>query len=260
MHDQPYIILTMKWGTLYSADYVNVLFNACKKYIHHPFRFICMTDNSEGIFQGVEILPIPEMDLGENRFAFGGWPKLSVFKKDLFGLTGRALFIDLDTVIVGDITPMLETPGQIVLIREWRRFVDYFRKRKVNGMTSIFAFTLGSQTQIYDTFMKNPDHAFANYRSEQRWVTDYAADMHFWTKKLVVSFKRNLLAPPLLNRFITPKSPASETAVVAFHGVPRPIDVIANKNKPWGKWSRWGRGPVKFVRDFWLDNGGTDPT
>ncbi|MCP5088440.1 MAG: hypothetical protein GY952_16745 [Rhodobacteraceae bacterium] len=260
MSNQPYVILTMKWGTLYAADYVNVLYNALTKHLDHPFRFICMTDDANGIVDGVEIFPIPEMDLGENRFAFGGWPKIAVFQKDLFGLEGRALFVDLDTVITGDIKPMFEAEGGVVLIREWKRFVDHFRPRKVNGMTSIFAFTLGDQTAIYDTFMENPDHAFENYRSEQRWVTDYATDMRFWGPKQVVSFKRDLLAPPLLNRIISPKAPGPETSVVAFHGVPRPIDVVPDNNETWGKWSRWGRGPVKFVRDFWIENGGTDPT
>ena len=254
------MILTMKWGTLYAADYVNVLYNAISKNLDHPFRFVCMTDNASGIIDGVEVLPIPEMDLGANRFAFGGWPKLSVFRKDLFGLQGRALFVDLDTVIVGDMTPMFQAPGGVVLIREWRRVVDYFRPRKVNGMTSIFAFTLGGQSQIYNQFMANPDHAFENYRSEQRWVTNYATDMRFWGEKQVVSFKRDLLAPPLLNRVIPPKTPGPETSVVAFHGVPRPIDVVPDNNETWGKWSRWGRGPVKFVRDFWIENGGNDPT
>ncbi len=260
MSDKPYVILTMKWGTLYGADYVNVLYNATRKFLDHPFRFICMTDDASGIVDGVEIMPIPEMDLGEGRFAFGGWPKLAVFKQDLFGLEGRALFVDLDTVIVGDMKPMLEAEGGVVLIREWKRFVDYFRPRRVNGMTSIFAFTLGEQTQIYDKFMENPDYAFENYRSEQRWVTDTATDMRFWGPKQVVSFKRDLLAPPLLNRFIPPKAPEPETTMVAFHGVPRPIDVVPDNNKPWGKWSRWGRGAVPFVRDFWISNGGTDPS
>ncbi len=260
MTEHPYIILTMKWGSLYPADYVNVLYSAFKKHLKAPFRFICMTDDDSGIIDGVEIFPIPEMNLGENRFAFGGWPKISVFAGDLFGLKGRALFVDLDTVIVGDLQPLLQAEGGVVLIREWRRFVDYFRPRRVNGMTSIFAFTLGEQTRIYDEFMKNPDHAFDNYRNEQRWVTDYAKDMRFWDPKRVVSFKRDLLAPPLVNRFVAPKEPGNEVSVVVFHGEPRPIDVVPNDNRPWGKWTRYGRGAVPFVRDFWIENGGTDPT
>lgn len=259
MGQDPYIILTMKWGTLYAPDYVNVLFNAFARHLDAPHRFICMTDDPAGIDPGVEIFPIPEMDLGENRFAFGGWPKLAVFRKDLFGLKGRALFVDLDTVIVGDLEPLLQAEGGVVLIREWRRFVDYFRPRRVNGMTSIFAFTLGAQTQIYDRFMANPDQAFENYRSEQRWVTDHANDMQFWDPTRVISFKRDLLPAPGLNRVLPPKQPDARVSVVCFHGEPRPIDVVPDLNQAWGKPTRYGRGAVPFVRDFWLSNGGRDP-
>lgn len=260
MAEKRFVILTMKWGSLYSADYVNVLYNACQKYITKPFRFVCMTDDATGIVDGVEIFPIPEMEISKEHYAFGGWPKLAMFKKNLFGLEGRALFMDLDTVLVGDITPMLERSGGVILIREWRRFIDYFRPRRVNGMTSIFAFTLGEQTQIYDRFIENPDYAFENYRSEQRWVTDHINDMQFWDHIQVVSFKRNLLPPPIINRFKPPKNPSQKTAVVVFHGIPRPIDVVPDNEAYWGKWSRQGRGPVKWVRDFWIENGGNDPT
>lgn len=259
MAADPYIILTMKWGTLYSADYVNVLYSAFQKHLDAPFRFICMTDDETEIVEGVECFPIPEMELGENRFAFGGWPKISVFKNDLLGLRGRALFVDLDTVIIGDMKPFFEAKGDVVLIREWRRLVDYFRPRRVNGMTSIFAFTLGEQTQIYDAFMADPDTHFAKYRNEQRFVTDYATSMQFWTSKQLVSFKRDLLPPPFLNWFFKPKAPDPGVAVVIFHGDPRPIDVVPDKNQKWGKFFRHGRGAVPFVRKFWLENGGRDP-
>ena len=142
---------------------------------------------------------------------------------------------------------------------EWRRFADYFRKWGVNGMTSIFAFTLGEQAQILQKFMDDPDYAFANYRSEQRWVTDTANDMRFWPEGWVVSFKRNLLAPPLLNRVIPPKSPPPGARIVAFHGEPRPIHVVPDRGQRWGSWSRYGRGAVPFVRDYWLRYGGSEP-
>ena len=39
----------MKWGNLYSSDYVNVLYNATKRNITGDFRFICLTDKNDGI-------------------------------------------------------------------------------------------------------------------------------------------------------------------------------------------------------------------
>jgi hypothetical protein len=52
-------ICCLKYGTLYPADYVNVLFNAARKAMRGPFRFICLTDRAEGLLPGIEVLPIP---------------------------------------------------------------------------------------------------------------------------------------------------------------------------------------------------------
>ncbi len=254
-----YVVMCMKWGTLYGPDYVNVLYRAVCDHLDAVFRFVCLTDNSDGVDENVECFPIPDMNLEQGNFGFGGWPKLSVFKEDLYGLEGRCLFIDLDSIIVGDLKPMLEKEGGICVIREWRRFADYFRRRQVNGATGVFTFTLGSQSYLYDLFVSDPVKATSDFRSEQRFVTAYAKDMQFWPHPWVISFKRHLLAAPLLNRFIKPANPGPDVKIVAFHGDPRPIHVVSDKNQPWGKWSRYGRGAVPFVRNYWLKYGGSEP-
>lgn len=256
---QPYVVMCMKWGTLYGPDYANVLYRAVADYLDAPFRFVCLTDDPAGLDPSIEHFPIPDMGLGEGKFTFGGWPKLSVFKQDLYGLSGRCLFIDLDSVIVGDLLPMLEAEGEICVIREWRRFADYFRKWKVNGATGVFTFTLGESSYLLDKFMDDPEDATTRFRSEQRFVTAYAKDMHFWHPDWVISFKRHLLAAPIVNRFVKPSEPSPEVKIVAFHGDPRPIHVVPDNGQRWGKWSRYGRGAVPFVRNYWLKYGGSDP-
>ena len=256
---QSYIVMCMKWGTLYSADYVNVLFNAVKKHLTAPFRFVCLTENTAGIDTGVECYPIPDPGLGQKYYGRGGWPKLFLHKADLYGLQGRGLFIDLDSIVCGDLQPMLQAPGGIVLIREWRRFADYFRRYQLNGATGVFAWDIGSQPQIHDRFIADPAKVTLDYRSEQRFVTDNAADIRFWQPLDVISFKRHLMAPAFLDRFMAVKDPPSGTRIVAFHGHPRPIDVVPDRNQSWGKGLRHGRGAVGFVRRYWLENGGTEP-
>lgn len=257
----PYVVMCMKWGTLYGPDYVNVLYNAVADHLDAPFRFVCLTDNPDGFDERIEHFPIPDMGLGEGNFSFGGWPKLSVFQEDLYGLQGRCLFIDLDSIIVGDLLPMFQAQGQICVIREWWRFADLFRKRQVNGATGVFSFTLGAQPWLLQTFLDDPDAATSSFRSEQRFVTAYATDMQFWNADWVISFKRHLMALPVLNRFVKPSEPWPEVKIVAFHGDPRPIHVVPDNDQVWGrKWSRYGRGAVPFVRNYWLKYGGTDPT
>jgi hypothetical protein len=256
---KPYVIMCMKWGTLYSADYVNVLYNASRRHLKAPFRFVCLTDNTDGIVEGVECFPIPDPGLGQSYYGRGGWPKLLLHMPNLCGLSGRCLFVDLDSVITGNLEPLLQEPGGIVMIREWRRFADYFRKYQVNGQTSIFAWDIGSQAQIYERFMADPAGATAAFRSEQRFVTEHATDIRFWRHPDIISFKRHLMAPALLDRFMSVKEPPKETRIVAFHGNPRPIDVVPDRNQSWGKGLRHGRGAVEFVRRYWLENGGQEP-
>lgn len=58
----------MKWGTLYSAEYVNVLYRACSAHIKGDFRFVCLTNESEGILPGVEVFPIPDIGLEHRHY------------------------------------------------------------------------------------------------------------------------------------------------------------------------------------------------
>ena len=257
--DEPCVVICMKWGTLYGADYVNVLKNAVSAHLDRPHRFVCLTDDSTGFIDGIEVFPIPEHGFGTGEYRFGGWPKLSVFAEDLYGLKGRALFIDLDTVILGDLGPLFDVPGGVVLIREWPRLIDRLRRPRVRGMSSIFGFTLGEETALLENYLDDPVIARGSVRHEQAWITAKAKDLVFWPEGYVVSFKKTLMAPPLLNRFIPPSPPPINARVLVFHGVPRPIDVVPDNGQRWGSFFRYGRGAVSFVRDYWLRYGGTDP-
>ena len=48
------IVICMKWGTLYGAEYVNRLYHAVRRNITGDLRFICFTDNRSDIIDSVE--------------------------------------------------------------------------------------------------------------------------------------------------------------------------------------------------------------
>ncbi|MEM9677276.1 MAG: hypothetical protein AAF890_04395 [Pseudomonadota bacterium] len=250
------VVMCMKWGTLYSSSYVNVLHRAVKDHLAMPHRFVCFTDDESGIVDGVECFPLPDPLLKNAFTRMGCWPKVTLFKKDLFGLEGRALFMDLDTVVLGDLTPFLTKPGRLIAIKEWGRFADFFRKQKLSAQTSVFSFDLGQMSHIYDAYARDPEAAANNFRNEQRFVTHSAEELEFWDSSDVVSFKRHLLAPPIVNRFVKPKTPSEGTKVLVFHGNPRPRDVIREDSGRWGGFWQAGRGPVPYVRDYWVEYGG----
>jgi hypothetical protein len=242
------VVICMKWGSLYPASYVNVLFAAVQRNVSHPVRFVCLTDDPSGLTAGIEHFPIPDMGLEERHWKKGGWAKLSVFGKDLYGLTGRALFLDLDTVICSSLEPFFEADAPILTIDEGATWKNDPTAPQLSN-TSVFAFTLGAEPEILEKFLANRDAMVAKYRIEQVYLQNEAKSVSFWPDPWVVSFKYHLRRPVGLGFFLPPSRPDPKTKIVAFHGVPRPIDLV----QPgwWGQFPHVGRGKVDWMVKYW---------
>jgi hypothetical protein len=249
------VILCMKWGTLYGPDYVNVLHNACRKAMAEPFRFVCLTDDATGLAEGVESYPLPDIGLAPQHWRGGGWPKFAVFKRDLYGLTGRALFIDLDTVVLRDLGAFFERPEPFVAIGTGPNWRPNREAVELQVGTGIFAFTLGEQQYLLDGLCANLDGMVATHGYEQDAVRALARSMAFWPADWVISFKRHLRRPIGLDLVLEPRRPPATAKIVAFHGTPRPLDLV----RPgwWGKAPHVGRGEVSWMVSYWRDNGGS---
>ena len=253
------VVLCMKWGTLYGADYVNVLHSACRAHISGSFRFVCLTDDPAGVGHGVEALPIPDIGLAPQHWKAGAWPKLSVFSGDLHGLSGRALFLDLDTVIWGSLDAMFDYPGALVTLdsRPWR-----YREGPPRTMTSIFGFDIGRAGAIVERFRADRDAFVAAYDNEQNFLHGEFANIGlgpiaYWPQDWLVSFKYHLRRPLLVDRFLGPKPPGPTVKAICFHGNPRPIDLIRPPAGNWDVFPHYGHGQVPWMVDYWTRHGGT---
>lgn len=247
------VVLCMKWGTLYSAEYVNVLFSACKKYITGPFRFVCLTEDVVGLNPAIEVFPIPEIGLEHRHWYDGAWPKLGVFLGDLYGLRGRCLFIDLDTVLLANIDDFFTQPGPLVAInaRPWRH-----KDGEPSTMSSIFAFDLGAMPEVVSTLQANRDALIAKYKIEQDYLHGEVAGIQYWPQPWLVSFKYHLRQPLLLDRFLPPKRPGPEAKALVFHGKPRPIALVRPEPGNWDRFPHYGSGAVDWMRQYWAEHGG----
>ena len=249
------VIICMKWGTLYPASYVNVLYQACRANITGDFKFVCLTENQDGLDPAIISHPIPDLNLEPHHWTKGGWPKLAVFAKDFFGLTGRALFIDLDTVISGSLDPFFDykAPKMVTIDTGPTWGVGDTNASPLAG-TGIFTFDLGAHSNILDHFMHNRDAIVNEHRIEQIYVQDMVDNMAFWPKDWVLSFKYHLRRPALTGLVLAPPEPQPENRVIAFHGEPRPIDLV--NGGVWGIGPHWGLGRVKWMVDYWRRHGG----
>ena len=57
---QPVNILCLKWGTRYPASFTNILYASVNRHLHRPFRFVCVTDDPNGLAEGIDARPFPE--------------------------------------------------------------------------------------------------------------------------------------------------------------------------------------------------------
>ncbi len=246
-------VLCMKWGTLYSADYVNVLYRAAQANMTGPFRFLCLTDTREGLLPEVEHAPIPDIGLKPEHWKGGGWPKLSVFVNPLHDVTGRVLFIDLDMVIWGALDGFF-THGQGMVMLDsgpWRH-----RDGVPHPMSSIFAFDAGAHADMLDRLRADRDRLIAHYYLEQDFIAGEAGPLAFWPQDWIRSFKRHIRRPLLIDRFKTPAPPDEGTRIICFHGEPRPIDLISPSAGNWDRFPHYGAGPVDWMVDYWTLHGG----
>jgi hypothetical protein len=91
----------------YSSDYVLKLRSMCERYIHQHFDFVCLSDRP---ISGIEVIRIATPARGQ----FGWWAKMELWKRRRFH--GRVLYLDLDTLVVDDLAPIINYPAQFALV------------------------------------------------------------------------------------------------------------------------------------------------
>lgn len=257
----PVLILTMKWGTLYSAEDVNRLHRQVRRNLSRPHRFICFTDDTTGFDDGVEAFPLPELQL-PNGSVDTRWRKLSLFQRDLEGLTGTALFLDLDLIVVGELESFFATPGAFFILRD----DDLFRPKPLRrlrpardrfmhmvGNTSVFRFTIGAHPGVLDEYLADPVNSAQKYEHEQQLVSDHLDKrglLSYWPRGWCVSFKNHCVGRGLRSFLRDPVCPKG-AKIVLFAGNPKMGDVIA------GAGGRWYRriGNIDWLRKAWDGDG-----
>jgi len=107
-------ILVWKWGRLFGPEYPNRTRSMLKRHLHLPHRLYCVTDDPTGLDPEIEVVAIPTWLADTPRCR----RRMQQYSADFDALFGaRLLSIDLDVVIVGDITPIVDRPEPVVC---WR--------------------------------------------------------------------------------------------------------------------------------------------
>jgi hypothetical protein len=262
----------MKWGTMYGPEYVNIMHSMIRRNVTGDFTLICFTDDATGIKPEVKCLPIPLLECEIPPDVPGKWPKIALWGRDLGGLSGPALFIDLDSVIASNIDGYFTygDPSDVIVARNW---VRWFGK---HGQTSVFRFPVGENAYMLEDLRANSVEISRKYRFEQNYVTaGVKGGVKFWPYGWTKHFGIHCMGIwPL--RWLRPPVLPKGVKIVTFPGNPKPPDAILGQwhvgsphtsrgeylkwvwaqRKVTPKWRKYLRRylmPSPWVKEFWRE-------
>jgi len=203
----------------------------------------------------------------------GQWRKVTLWKEELYGLSGPALFIDLDSVIVDNLDPYFTygDPDDVILARNWARPLQRL------GQTSVFRFPIGRNGHVLRNFEANPQGVADQFRYEQHFVThSIGSRLKFWPPSWTRHFRLHCLGS-LPMRYLREARLPRTARIVTFAGGPNPSDVVDGRWSPYsppygGVWTHlrrtfdrsarrgtWWRHlkqfvrPCGWIRELWRD-------
>ncbi len=169
----------------YSSAHVNAVFQMLKKNLTLPFRFICITDDSEGLDPEIGVIPLWE----EFRHLGACFLRLVVFKKGFNLLGSRFFSIDLDVVITGNVDHIFSRDEAFLI---WRPDENDLSRRSVQYCGSFFGLTAGARPEVYESF--DPDRVTLNRNnrysggSDQKQISKVAEAVPVGQKEGIFNF------------------------------------------------------------------------
>ena len=201
--NEPMLICCVKEGPLYSVDYVNILLAMIFRNTSKEFRFLCFTDDAQGLSHRADAMPLPLELKG------AGWfNKLYLFKDGLFKRGQQIFYFDLDTMITGSLDEIFDYRGDFCILR------DFLHLGSKYG-SGVMSWQSGEVAHIWNNYQA------AGYPrvdgGDQNWIEQQVQRADFWQDE----FPSEFVSWKVYCRGGVPK----DAKVVCFHGKPKPHEL-----------------------------------
>jgi hypothetical protein len=244
---EPKTLICMKWGTKYGPEYVNRLYASARQHVSLPFNFVCLTDDATGLEPGIQVFPIPELGCPTPEKTRGKWRKVALWGHELgTHLSGTALFLDLDSIILDNIDCYFSfgDPQDIILERNWAKPFSGL------GQTSVFRFPIGSHPEILANFQKDSQAISDQFNFEQHYITHSTKSvLKFWPRGWTRHFRLHCLGP-MPWRFLRAAKIPHGSRIITFPGGPNPSEAMVGQ---WSPISPPYKGRRQHLRYVWKE-------
>lgn len=197
------VLCVCKSGGGYDAEWVRKLKDGVARNLTVPYEFKCLSD-----------IDVPDRIPLKHKWP-GWWSKLEVFRE----VTGPTLYLDLDTVVTGNIDHLLQTPHDFAAIRN-------FHDRNMIG--SAVMWFRNPLKEVYERFCEQP-FKWIEYHERKR-LGPYLGDQAFiWDSlgRKVETFDMEATGIKSY-KFHCRNGLPKDTRLVCFGGLPKATDVKAD--------------------------------
>jgi hypothetical protein len=220
-------------GRGYRPEHVNVVHRMFRRHLAGDFRFICITDETEGFEAGIEVMPTPPeaAALAHLRTPEGGvfpscYRRLWMFSEAARCLGDRVLLVDIDLLVVGNAEPLFAPTADFV---GWKPTASWgHNNNRIGG--GLYLMTPGTQTHVWEDFKGQESIAearAAGYRgSDQAWISYKLWGCPLFPKDAGIYSIRDLRHGAM--------KPPADAVLIQHNGT----------TKPWASRVQW-------VRDAW---------
>ena len=219
-------VVCVFWGNKFSEEYVHKLKSMVERNTSVPHRFVCYSDKK---IEGIETkLLRPGI--------FGWWNKLQIFDGSL---SGRIVYLDLDTVITGNIDWLLNYTGSFAGIEDLG-CVNAHQKHLIGVLqTGVMSFDSARMDWVWTEFMMKQQWIVPQFRGDGEYLNSIISK------------------PALLQRLFPNKIKSYKyqvypdkiegTSIVCFHGRPSIEQAIREPvTTALGTYN-----PQPWIKDYW---------
>lgn len=205
-----FCLVLMAWGNKYTNRHINYIYENASQSVGLTQTLLITDRIRDGISDDIEQKLIPEW-FNKPEFFKGGYPvKLSVFHQDVLPKDAICIYLDLDTLVLGDlqhIAALLKNKNQYFMLPSKSslgltfvsRFIFYMTKQKKYsvGNSSVVLFHSASNPNLAQTFIDlyNDGARGSKFEIDDKFISWFTQKtLHPLPKKLCNMFRRKYMS------------------------------------------------------------------
>lgn len=193
------VACVLRSGGDFSPEWVYALKRGLNEHLPEH-RFICLTD----------VPAIPNTWARPLRYDWRGWwAKMMLFDPKVFKSGDPVFYMDLDTLIEDDPSDIASYPGELGMIKAWRRNIY---------QSGVMVFRPGEMTRaIWEAWIEDPAHNMRRARGDGEWLNRFLRERGTEPDDLRALYPGQIVSYKIHSRDVAPEG----ARLVLGHGRPR---------------------------------------